>query len=97
MEAINNVKSVEKAQAAKRLNASGNSRIEYKVGDQVGFYLPPDDKAAKAMGKKKKHMLQYAGPGEIVKSLSPNNTAFRIRYQNRFYERNVMHLSKYTS
>ena len=96
-EHISNVKAVEKAQAAIRLNASGNSRIHYQVGDQVGFYLPPDDKAAKAMEKKKKHMLQYVGPGEIVKVLSPNNTAFRIKYQNRFYERNVMHLCKYKS
>ena len=97
MEHISNVKAVEKAQAAIRLNASGNSRIHYQVGDKVGFYLPPDDKAAKAMGKKKKHMLQYVGPGEIVEVLSPNNTAFRIRYQGRHYERNVMHMSKYKS
>jgi len=96
-EHISNVKAVEKAQAAIRLNASGNSRIHHQVGDRVGFYLPPDDKAAKAMEKKKKHMLQYVGPGEIVKVLSPNNTAFRIKYQNRFYERNVMHLCKYKS
>ena len=96
-EHISNVKAVEKAQAAIRLNASGNSRIHYQVGDQVGFYLPPDDKTAKAMGKKKKHLLQYVGPGEIVAVLSPNNTAFRIKYQNRHYERNVMHLSKYKS
>ena len=61
------------------------------------FYLPPDDKAARAMGKKQKHMLQYVGPGEITEVLSPNNTSFRIRYQNRYYQRNVMHLSKYTS
>jgi hypothetical protein len=97
MEHISNVKAVEKAQAAIRLNASGNSRIHYQVGDQVGFYLPPSEEAAKAMGKKKKHMLQYVGPGEIVEVLSPNNTAFRIKYENRHYERNVMHLSKYKS
>jgi hypothetical protein len=97
LEHISNVKAVEKAQTAIRLNAAGNSRIEYKVGDQVGFYLPPDDKAARAMGKKQKHMLQYVGPGEITEVLSPNNTSFRIRYQNRYYQRNVMHLSKYTS
>ena len=96
-EHISNVKAVEKALTAIRLNSSGNSRIQYKVGDQVGFYLPPDDKTAKAMGKKKKHMLQFVGPGEIVEVLSPNNTAFRIKYQNRHYERNVMHLTKYTS
>ena len=93
MEHITNVKAVEKAQTAIRLNAAGNSKIDYKIGDKVGFYLPPDEKAAKAMGKKKKHMLQYVGPGEIVEVLSPNNTAFRIKYQNRHYERNVMHLS----
>ena len=97
IEHISNVKAVEKAQAAIRLNANGTSRIQYNVGDKVGFYLPPSDEAAKAMGKKKKHMLQFVGPGEIVQVLSPNNTAFRIRYQGRHYERNVMHLSKYKS
>ena len=97
MEHINNVKAVEKAQAAIRLNANGSSRIHYQVGDQVAFYLPPDDRTVRAMGKKKKHMLQYVGPGEIVEVLSPNNTAFRIKYENRHYERNVMHLSKYKS
>ena len=67
MEHITNVKSVEKAQTAIgiRLNDAGNSKIDYKIGDKVGFYLPPDEKAAKAMGKKKKHMLQYVGPGEM--------------------------------
>ena len=79
------------------MNANGSSRIDYQVGDQVAFYLPPDDKSVKAMGKKKKHMLQYVGPGEIVEVLSPNNTAFRIRYENRHYQRNVMHISKYKS
>ena len=52
---------------------------------------------AKVMGKKKKHILQYVGPGEIVEVLSPNNTAFRIKYQNRHYQRNVMHMSMYKS
>jgi len=94
---MNNVKAVEKAQTAIRLNADGTSRIQYRIGDKVGFYLPPSDEAARAMGKKKKHLLQFVGPGEIVEVLSPNHTAFKIRYQGRHYQRNVMHLSKYTS
>lgn len=97
MEQITNVKAVEASQTAIRLNADGTSKIEYKVGDQVGFYLPPSDETVKAMGKKKKHILQYVGPGEIVESLSPNNTSFRIKYKGRNYERNVMHMLKYRS
>ena len=73
------------------------AKIKYEVGDQVGFYLPPSDETVKAMGKKKKHILQYVGPGEIIESLSPNNTSFRIKYKGRNYERNVMHMLKYRS
>ena len=97
VEHMSNVKAIERAQTAIRLNADGTSRTQYRIGDKVGFYLPPSEEAAKAMGKKKKHMLQFVGPGEIVEVLSPNNTAFKIRYQGRHYQRNVMHLSKYTS
>ena len=94
-ECIANVKAVEKAQAAIRLNANGTSKITYNIGDQVSFYLPPDDTTVKKMGKKRKHILQYCGPAEIVEVLSPNNTAFKIRYKGRFYKRNVMHINKY--
>jgi len=97
MEHIRNVKAVEACQTANRLNADGTSKIEFSIGDEVGFYLPPSDETVKAMGKKKKHILQYVGPGEIVESLSPNNTSFRIRYKGRHYERNVMHMLKYKS
>ena len=47
------------------------------------------------MGKKQKHILQYSGPGTIVKSLSPNGTSFSILYKGRHYNRNVMHINKY--
>ena len=97
MEHIHNVKAVEASQTAIRLNADGTSKIVYNIGDEVGFYLPPSDDTVKAMGKKNKHILQYVGPGTIVESLSPNNTSFRIKYKNRHYERNVMHMLKYRS
>jgi len=97
MEHINNVKAVEKAQAAIKLNSDGTSKIEYKLGDKVGFYLPPSKDKADAMHKKKKHILQYTGPGEIVESLSPNGTSFRIQYKGRSYYRNVMHIKPYTA
>ena len=96
-EHIHNVKAVEASQAAIRLNADGTSKIEYNIGDEVAFYLPPSDDAVKAMGKKKKHILQYVGPGVIVESLSPNNTSFRIKYKDRHYQRNVMHMLRYRS
>ena len=96
-EHIHNVKAVEASQTAIRLNADGTSKVKFNVGDEVAFYLPPSDETVKAMGKKKKHILQYVGPGIIVQVLSPNNTSFRIKYKNRHYERNVMHMLKYKS
>ena len=47
------------------------------------------------MGKRKKHILQYSGPGEITKALSPNGTSFEITYKGRHYNRNVMHINRY--
>ena len=57
VEQINNVKAVEKALTAIRLNADGSSKITFQVGDNVAFYLPPSQEAAQAMNKKKKHIL----------------------------------------
>ena len=96
-EIIWNVKAIEKAITANRLNADGTSKVRFEVGDQVAFYLPPNEDVIKKMHKKKKHILQYSGPGEIVESLSPNNTSFRIKYKNRYYERNVKHIKRYTA
>jgi hypothetical protein len=47
------------------------------------------------MGKNPKHMLQYAGPGELSRSLSNNGTAWRITWNGSHYNRNVMHLNPY--
>ena len=47
------------------------------------------------MGKKRKHILQYCGPAEIVEVLLPNNTALKPKYKGRTYKRNVMHINKY--
>ena len=54
-ELIRNIKAVEKTRAAERLNARGSSKIEYKIGDRVTFFLPPNDKQAKALLKNPKH------------------------------------------
>ena len=97
MEALTNVKAIEKAQAAIKLNADGTSKITYNIGDRVSFYLPPDRKTVAKMNKKKKHILQYTGPAEIVESLSPNGTSFKLKYKDLHYYRNVMHLNKYTA
>ena len=91
-----NVKQVEKAIAANRLNSKGQPKHEYKIGDRVTFYLPPSQKQAQAMGKNPKHMLQYAGPGEITESLSPNGTSWKIIWNGREYQRNIMHLKPYS-
>ena len=47
------------------------------------------------MGKNPKHMLQYAGPGEITESLSDNGTSWKLVWNGREYKRNVMHLRPY--
>ena len=94
-ELLSNVKRVEKAQAAIRLNERGFSRIEFNIGDRVTFFLPPTQRQAERMGKYPKHMLHYAGPGEIVEQLSPNKTSWRIRWNGRHYNRNVMHMIPY--
>ena len=78
MEHIYNVKMVEVNQVTIRLNADGTSKIEYNIGDEVAFYLPPRDDAVKAMGKKKKHILQYVGPGVIVNITPPSVSSTRI-------------------
>ena len=96
-EVISNIKAVERANAANKLNTYGENIKEYRVGDKVAFYLPPNDAEAQRMGKNPKHMLQYQGPAEIVESLSNNNTAFKLKCGNRTYKRNIMHISPYTS
>ena len=96
-EHIANIKAVERVNNANKLNSYGQPITEFQIGDKVTFYLPPNDKEAARMGKKPKHMLQYQGPAVITESLSPNNTAFKIKMGGRTYRRNIMHLSHYKS
>ena len=96
-EILSNIKAFERSRAANKLNTYGEPLKEFQVGDKVTFYLPPNKREAKAMGKNPKHMLQYQGPGEIVESLSDNNTAFKIKCGGRTYNRNIMHISHYKS
>ena len=96
-EIISNIKAYERANAANKLNAYGQPRSDFAVGDKVTFYLPPNQKEALRMKKNPKHMLQYQGPGIITEALSENNTSFAIQCNNRTYRRNIMHMSKYTS
>ena len=44
-EKINNVKAL----AALKLNENGTSKVTFSVGDQVGFYLPPNQETMKGM------------------------------------------------
>ena len=96
-EVISNIKAVERANTANKLNTYGDALKEYRVGDKVAFYLPPNEAESLRMGKNPKHMLQYQGPAEIVESLSNNNTAFKLKCGNRTYKRNIMHIAPYTS
>ena len=90
-----NIKAVERTLAAKALNEKGFAKVKYQIGDRVTFYLPPTQNQAQAMGKNPKHLLQYAGPGTIVASLSDKGSAWEIRWNGRTYQRNVMHMRKY--
>ena len=94
-ELLGSIKAVEKVKAAKNLNERGHAKITYKVGDRVTFYLPPSQKQAQTLGKNPKHMLQYAGPGRIVRSLSNKGTSWEISWNGRRYQRNVMHMHHY--
>ena len=96
-EVISNIKAVERHNAAQKLNAYGQPLRDFAIGDKVTFYLPPSQKEAQKMGKNPKHMLQYQGPGIITESLSDNNTSFAIKYNNRTYKRNIIHISQHTS
>ena len=48
------------------------------------------------MGKNPKHMLQYAGPGEITRALSDNKTSWEILWNGSHYNRNIMHMNPYS-
>ena len=96
-EVISNIKAIERANTANKLNAYGQPLTNFSIGDRVAFYLPPSQQEAEKMGKNPKHMLQYQGPGVITEALSNNNTSFAITYNNRIYKRNIMHICKYTS
>ena len=65
------------------------------MGDRVTFYLSPTQRQAQTLGKNPKHILQYAGPGRIVRSLSERGTGWEIRWNGRRYQRNVMHMHHY--
>lgn len=94
-EILENIKSVERQQAAMRLNARGFAKRQWNIGDRVTFFLPPTQEQAQRMGKHPKHMLQYAGPGEITESLSDKGTSWVIFWNGRTYQRNIMHMLPY--
>ena len=94
-EVLSNIKAVEKANTANKLNSYGKPIKEFKVGDKVGFYLPPTSKQAERMGKNPKHMLHYKGPGYLKSPIS--NTTWNIQCDGRIYRRNIMHIVPYTS
>ena len=48
IEQISNVKAVEKAQTAIRLNTDGTSKVDYNLGDQVSFFLPSSEEIDRA-------------------------------------------------
>jgi len=94
-ESLQQIKAIEKVRAAERLNSRGFAKREFHLGDRVTFYLPPSQEQAQKLGKNPKHCLQYAGPALVTKSLSDNGTAWRLRWNGRTYNRNIMHMQPY--
>ena len=94
-ESLERIKAIEKSRTAERLNARGHAKKPYHVGDRVTFYLPPSKDQAQALGKNPKHCLQFAGPAIITKALSENGTAWRLTWNGRTYNRNIMHMQPY--
>ena len=81
---------------AEALNDRG-VKYDFKVGQKVSFYYPPTQKEAKSAGRKPKHFSHFRGPAIIVASLSSNDTTFRIKFNNRYFERGVINLRPYNS
>ena len=67
----------------------------FKVGQEVSFFIPPSEKEAKEMGRKRGHLLQYRGPAFVVKQLS--DTSYQIEYEGRTYFRCFSELRPYRS
>jgi len=94
-ESLEQIKAIEKVRTAERLNSRGHAKRTYHVGDRVTFYLPPTKEQAQRLGKNPEHCLQFAGPGIITKALSENGTAWRLNWNGRSYNRNIMHMQPY--
>ena len=91
-----NIQALAKTMNAQILNKTGFYR-EYKVGDQVSFYIPPSQDEVIRARRRPKHLLQYRGPATIVATLSPNHTTYRLHYKGRHYERSVLNIHPYKS
>ena len=81
-----------KVETAKRLNSLGKSKIKYRIGQKVKFFMPPTAKQAKLAGRKPKHLKWWAGPATIVEQLSRNGTTFRMLFNKNIYERHVINI-----
>ena len=90
-----NVKVVEKVITVRSLNKRGFTKITYRVGDRVTFFLSPSQKQTQTLEKNPKHMLQYAGPGFITRSLSDKGTSWEISWNDHNHQSNVIHIHHY--
>ena len=72
MEQITKVKTVEWAQTALRLNVNGTSKVEYRIGDQVSFFLSPSEEVVRwSHGQKKETYDYYFAIGQwLYKAIS---------------------------
>jgi len=66
-----------RAQRRDMLNRHGRLLRNLDVGQHVKIFMPPAQGEVKRRGRKKKHLLRWKGPLEIV--ARPGNTTFKLR------------------
>lgn len=81
---------------AEMLNDKG-VKYNFKLGQSVTFYYPPSQQEAKSSGRKAKHFSHFRGPATIAAALSSTNTTFRLKYNDRYYERSVINIRLFRS
>ena len=81
------------------LNRRGRAMHQgFAVGDRVKIFRMPTQAQAIRNGRKVKHLRCWIGPLTIIKELSPNKTAYRMKSTSgRIYERTLLNIRPYRS
>ena len=94
MQSIKQLRRHDKAMRALQANRT-RARQQFRLGDKVAFFIPPDQKTVEKTGRKRKHLMQYRGPAEIINVRTP--TTYDLQYKNRKYSRATTELRPYRS